>query len=201
MRNSLVQNKNFKLFLSEAITRVISNGVSVKFFNADSVVSHGSTCSGYFDHKRGVIGIAAKDEDIWPEVFIHEYCHFLQWSGTGKRFFEIDYDIDEWLNGKINISDKKAKEIMQLALRCEINCEKKVVRIVKKYHLPISIPNYIKKANWYLLSYRVSFDKRKWSKNIRDCSNLMPNKWLSNYWDIPKKYYNMVEIAGFRRKE
>ena len=79
-------------------------GVSVKFVNTDTVTSNGSVCSGYFDHNKRLIVIATKYPDVWPQVFIHEYCHFLQWSGTGKRFFQNDYDIDDWLNGKIELS-------------------------------------------------------------------------------------------------
>ena len=117
------------------------------------------------------------------EVFLHEYCHFLQWKNK-RQIYEDSYSAykryNSWLSYKRN---KISKDDIRTIQKLEIDCDKLAVQVIKKKKLPINTERYIKYSNCYVLMYNFSYkhrsffnEKRVLDSKILDC---VPNKFLT----------------------
>lgn len=161
--------------------------------------------SGYFsdEHKKYELACALKNPE-YLGILVHEFSHMEQWVEKIPLWSKADYgtDVDDWLEGKnIKYINRKIDRIKYL----ELDCEKRAVKNIKKYKLPINIKKYIQKANSYILFYNYIKESRRWSKPGRApyseinkaLWSLCPDKFMpaSYYKKIPKKIYNkFVEL-------
>lgn len=158
-----------------------------------------SKCSGlfYMDSKDNPIIKVAKGalkEDEWMGVLLHEYCHFLQWRDDSKVWNQFcDYDIT--YSSILNHPQKFKKQLVAL-IELELDCEKRVVRIIKKNNL-FDEKEYIKSANAILYKYAFLYNFNKWpydNRRYRKVIDLSPTKLLKSYkeyLDIPEKIINL----------
>lgn len=146
-------------------------------------------CSGWFDSDSKRLVCSMKRPDS-IEVLVHEYSHMTQWSEKLPLWdiaIESLNKIDMWLNGE-NINDIDSH--LSNARDLELDNEKRSVNIIKKWGLDIDIPNYIKKANAYVLFYNYMRFSRKWSNpnnspyTNKNILNLMSDKFDMNYHSI-----------------
>jgi len=111
--------------------------------------------------------------------------------------------MDKWLNGKeIKFIKNKIDKIKYL----ELDCEKRAVKNIKKYNLPVNIETYIQKANSYILFYNYVKETRQWSKpgnapyalKNKELWSLCPTKFMpdSYYEKIPRKIYKKFIELG-----
>ena len=150
-------------------------------------------CGGYFDHTNKVLAYASK-HPIALAILAHETCHLDQWLENPKKFESYDEIglIDEWLSGK-KVSNKRLDNAIYLAMELELDCEKRTARKIKKYNLPIDLPNYIRRANVYVYFYLWLRKTRRWSKpnnspyQIDEIINSVPSRFLKDYSKLPSK--------------
>lgn len=154
-----MKNSKVKEFIGTAIGNMISDGIKItiipehSFKDPDNVMVAG--CFNFQD-KAFFSCTGRKD---WLEIFVHEYCHYLQWK---NGYFK---NSDEglfwgWLDGE-EVDRDFLLSSAHFCQKCESDNEKKVVKIIKKYDLPIDINLYIKKANAYILFYNLALKFRK----------------------------------------
>lgn len=164
---------------------VLKNTKSVKYTDS-------SRCSGYFDEKSLVVAMNRPDA---LQILVHEYCHLTQWAEQCDLWMECEKNeshdkLDKWLIGE------EVKNIEQAIILCrnlELDNEKRSVKTIKKFDLPIDIDTYIKRANAYVQFYNYLLVSRRWSKpNNAPYKNkrlleVMPAKFNMDYEKLSKK--------------
>lgn len=146
---------------------------SVRFYRSRgrTVRSPGGNCRGWFgedDYKPNqmVLAVATGDSvSKWLPILVHEFCHMHQWlekDPTYTRSDEATGLLWEWLEGKIELSPKKAKHYAVLTLENELDCERRAVKLIKKLNLAINVDKYIKQANAYVYFYHLVAKHRRW---------------------------------------
>lgn len=161
--------------------------------------------SGYFEvfeNEPPKLVIATKRSD-WFFTLLHEYHHMQQWLLERQKWFS-DYkeyeDFLAWLEYKKQLSKKDIKKVFNEIISCELDCENKVVKYIKRNKdLGIDIENYIQRANASLYIYSIVAKHRKWPNNaknspcaVRKIIKIMPNKLQRSYWKIPEGYEELV---------
>ena len=115
---------------------------------------------GWFDANNGKhpeFRVAYKG-DFGKSLFIHEYCHFLQWR-----------DDPEFWKKYSHCKFYKAFKLKYIndSIQLEWDCEKRALNLIKTHSLDIDADLYIKHANIYLQHYHLLADNKSWAmKNI-----------------------------------
>jgi hypothetical protein len=156
-------------------------------------------CYGMFDFnskEQPVLKIAVgnKSNEHWFGILIHEYCHFLQWRDNTKiwkQFEESNFSIDDIIN-----SPKKHKKELLLLMKLEADCERRVIKLIKKYRL-FSVKEYAQEANAVLFKYGFLYTDGYWPKNnkeLPECWTLCPDRILRShlsYLNTPLDLYDI----------
>jgi hypothetical protein len=180
---------NLEKFIKDAILDLVSNGISLE------LTLRNIHCNVFDEGQRLIIQRVRGELKDWGPTFIHEYCHFLQWKkGKYASFLygEAGGDFDYWLKKKVKLGDKELNLIVNRIKRCELDCEKTVVKMIKKHKLEINVEQYTKNANAYIYSYNMIVETKRWYKDsphaTREILDIMPGHFLSRYDRTPKKY-------------
>lgn len=183
-----------------AIEHMSVNGINAKFVAKSRV----NKCSGYFEIPNLIV--ATKRQD-WFEIFIHEYCHFLQYIDeiqSKKTRYEIVSNKEwfvffDWVKGDIEISANRIKILRKKIQLFERDCDKRAVKLMRKHNLQIDIERYIQTANVYHLFYSVIELKRSWSNkkapyHVEELVQMMPKHWLEKkkFEDVPARFVQLI---------
>jgi hypothetical protein len=149
--------------------------------------------SGYFDSLNKILAVSRGNWN-WFGIFLHEYCHFLQWR-DGKGIGDVNSFYDWIQNGAEG--EYTQKDFIK-ARNHELDCEKRVVKLIDKHNLPIDKDEYIQQANFMMLNYNYinSYTKNwewdfkkggRWKMHnemptellkVKDCNEKIPRKYL-----------------------
>lgn len=155
-------------------------------------------CGGYFDDDKMLLVVAGNHKD-WLGILVHEYAHLTQWEenceawrkgGTGLN------NLEHWLAGN---KIRNVKDSVNRARNLEHDNELRSVKLIKKWKLPINLPEYIQKANAYLQFYNYMRYTRRWSRpNNSPYSNenvwrQMPVKFNMNYKTMGDKWLKLYK--------
>ena len=175
--------------------------MSVVFHHAVKVpLDNRGYVSGYFDDYSKKLHVA-RNSPIWLSVLVHEYCHFLQWENdvsVWKKFEKNYKHWETWVDKRKNLSEKQLNKEFLAVRNLELDCEKRAVKIIKKYKLPINVKDYIKNANSYIYFYSYVKKFRTWCKlapyKVQQILDVMPTKFLTNaqYNRVPSQYCDLV---------
>lgn len=188
-------NKKISSYISKAVIDILKQGYQLRFLHKFSV-------AGEVDDKKKILTVCMDGPTFyWFPNFVHEYCHLQQTKEkmfSNKLWQETDRIYTDWTLDKIKLSNKDAAIIGRRQRFMELDCEKRVIREIKKYSLPVDIPTYIQSANVYIYSYTFLVENRVDLYNAvlagdPDFCSLMPTHFLSRYDRIPKRYREMVE--------
>lgn len=169
------------------------------------VTTGGVKVSGYFSTERRVLAVATgKPEEEWFLILAHEFGHLCQLTEKSKYANEpevdgVDYGkfFELWLGGHIELTPKQLKKYVVPTILMEQDCEKRVVKFIKKYNLPIDPGEYMKNANAYVLSYFVMMKTRKWPKTpaykVKAIIQGMPASFDLDYSNPPRKLINLIK--------
>lgn len=194
-------NKRNRQFVRHVKNHLAEYGMSLVIGRGKLVNVGGYRCVGYFDEGKRVIKIAKKSNDFMSTL-VHEYCHFLQCISKSKIFKKSDSAgimIDEWFNGK-DYPEKKLKRAFFLVRAMERDCEKRAVKIIKKFNLEIDSKMYAKKANCYIYSHFLMEKTRKFHSYKKSpyhsplVLKIMPSSMaVLSHRSIPPKIYSILE--------
>jgi hypothetical protein len=188
---------NDKMFVGHAILKCIQKNTKVFFEHKESVdCGDEIKCSGFFDESMLELHVATKksQRDFFP-IFVHEFCHFLQWTEGSKVYKNIsgtqkDRDMWKWLNGD-DIPMERVRKSIKAYQELELDCEKRVIQTIDEFNLSIAKSDYIKQSNIYILFYSLIKKTRKWYKyppyNIPELRELVPDTLITNF-KLPKEY-------------
>lgn len=161
-----IRNKNIQRIIADTVALCSHHNIEFKLIAKTKVqLGRGMFCNGYFwvdeeKNKRQLVVATGKPIKEWLPIFVHESCHLDQWIKNPK-LFSSDVNLDDWLAGKRTKNTDIKKEVAA-SKRLELNCEKRTVKKILKYNLPINVDEYIQKSNLYIHFYNWVYINRKW---------------------------------------
>jgi hypothetical protein len=155
-------------FMGKAIKEMLESGVSVIFNKRKRYSKH--NVSNTFDSWNKVPVLTVQNyNNKWEtnfENFIHEYCHFIQWREKSDIYRDGLINLlllDLYCEGKNpTFTEEQLWAIQEL----ELDCEKRVLELNKKFKLGIDEERYICETNAYIYSYRYSMEMKKFSSKV-----------------------------------
>lgn len=154
--------------------------------------------AGYWSEDDKQLNVAIA-HDEWLTTLAHEYSHFCQWKEnkfTDKKTANAYADYDEWLKGEIELTQKQIDLACKQIQKCELDCEKRTTKLIKKFNLCESVEEYVQKSNSYVLGYEASKKLRKWFKvapsRIDSLVKTMPTKFVKELKPTRKQLNIMV---------
>lgn len=166
----------------------------------ENVNCNGIMCPGFFDDKSLIIKIGGNDPSFLSTL-VHEYCHFLQYLNNIKVYQKSDKAsviVENWLLGK-DYDAQILKRAFFLVRAMERDCEKRAVKIIKQFNLPINIKIYAKQANCYIYTHFLMEETRKYwmykksPYKSRVVMKLMPSTMkVKSHVTIPPKIYSAL---------
>ena len=161
----------------------------------------GYRCEGFFNDGEKMIKIARHSANFL-ETLVHEYCHFLQYINNSKIYSKSDKAIimvDSWFAGK-EFPEDKLKKAFFIIRSMERDCEKRALKLIKKFNLEIDSKMYAKRANCYIYSHFLMEKTRKFYAYKKSpyrsplVLKIMPSSMaVLSHRTIPPKIYSMLE--------
>jgi len=170
-------------FIGRCVEELIQNNISV-FIHAKKRVKD---CGGWFDIDKKEFIVAYKN-DMAFEIFIHEYCHFLQWKEDPEIYecwVEGPTILFDWVEGT-DYPEEELDEALLNTIRLEWDCERRSLDLIKSFGLDVDCKRYAQGSNGYLLFYQYLRLTRKWS-----------TKKSPYHRSIRKKFSNKLEGLEF----
>lgn len=200
--------ERIKFFIGHVITETNKKGISVHLENTNWIESNASRCSGYFCDEDKCLKVAVrKSRKRWLSVFIHEYCHFLQWKNHSKVWnakknrmdtYQAAILLDDFLDNGKKLSKDKLQTCLTLCRDIEEECERMAVDIIDVFDIPLNKEEYIQKANAYLYFWTTLPKTQKWfSKkapyDVPEIRKLLPKTFPKSFDKLPKGFLTLVE--------
>lgn len=152
------------------------NGVKIKIKNTRNVrePAGNTLCCGYFlestNEKTIVVARGGRPLHEWLGFLVHEYCHMLQWiekcpayTNTFLRDGEdATYKLSLLENGQADYNKRLRRVYTKKAIACELDCERRAVKTIKKFALPINVEQYKRGAAVTLYKYWMLCKTGKW---------------------------------------
>ena len=190
-----------KAFIKDVRKKCREIGVKLIFAKGEAVKTPaGFVCAGYFDDNIKTISVA-KGNSLWLGVLAHEFAHCLQWQENSiewQKDQECGNEVMEaWLNGK---EVKNLRKAINNIIALELDCEKRALKLIAKYDLPVNTPTYIQRANECILYYRWAQLVRKWDENPGvTIWQHMPQRFmsLSYYRKLSPKMEQIFAESGY----
>ena len=154
--------------------------------------------------KVAAIACGRKIEDWFP-TFIHEYCHFRQHKDRLPIYMNSDDSFNNIWNS-LEGEDKMKRGSIDVIQKVELDCEKRVVEIIKEYDLPFSVDQYIREANVHVLMYNEVYRYKKWFEIspfiFEEIYSTVPDSFQAEKWykKSPEKYKEISSIC-FNEKD
>jgi hypothetical protein len=193
-------NRNHQ-FVSFVKKHLAEYGMKLIIGRGNKVNVGGYRCEGYFDDSKKIIKIAGNSLNFL-ETLVHEYCHFLQYINKSKIYQKSNnasYIVDDWFRGQ-EYSPEKIKRAFFLVRAMERDCEKRAVKVIKKFNLKIDSKLYAKRAHCYIYSHFMMEKTRKFYSYKKSpyrspiVLKIMPsNMAVSSHKRIPPKIYSVLE--------
>lgn len=153
---------NAQKFIKDLRHKCKKYSIKLKMYNTSSVpLGRGKMKSiGYFDGECLVI---SKNHPAFLEILVHESCHMDQWLENCGVWVKDEFTInlDDWLLGKEE-DITLVKNAISSSRNLELDCEKRTIKKIKKWNLPIDTKLYIQRANTYVQYYNYLLETREW---------------------------------------
>ncbi len=164
-------NNTWYRLISDCIIELCKYDVKIIFSNHNHIITpnEGARVNGYWndaDEKHLTLACAiGKPIEIWGPIFAHEFCHFLQWKDKEKIWHDYasmsEKELFDIFHNK-PISKERLEFCLNVSRDIELDCEKRTVKLFKKYKIPVDISDYIKGANVYIHFYNHIKQYRHW---------------------------------------
>ena len=193
-------SKNVRAFINHVKGHCKEVGIKCDIRPVKYLVLSGNIrCNGYFCEETMRLVVSGKNKD-WLGVLAHEYAHLTQWQDKKTNIWKTGStgvtQLDDWLGGKKIRSIKKA---IEWSRDLELDNEKRTVKLIKKWKLPIDLNDYIKKANAYIHFYSYLRYSKKWSApgkapySNKAIWEAMPSNFRMNYKKMSDKYLKLYK--------
>ena len=156
------------------------------------------SCGGYFNDDPPELAVATRIlyTDFLSSL-VHEYCHMIQWAEKSPYFIHgyrgLDsWDIMErWIDGE-DFKKTTVKKCIDNVRDCELVCERRAVKILKEFKIPINTETYCQRAGAYIYFHNFIKLSRRWEyksvpTHVDGIVNAMPPNLDGDYSSTPRK--------------
>lgn len=186
--------KNDIMFIAYVMLECEKLGVKVNLRPCRYVkMTKSVRCSGYFDSENKQLVVAMNRPGALG-ILVHEYCHVTQWVDDIDLWHNASSTkFDEWLGGK---RIHNVHKYIGYTRDLELDNEKRVVRMIRKWKLSVDVDKYIKGANAYIHFYNWMGYTRRWSKPTnspytnKHILSSMSTRFNMQYEHMSEKVYN-----------
>lgn len=192
--------KGYNQFVKFVRDHLNEYGGNLVIGRGENVNCNGIMCPGFFDDRKILIKVAGNGEGFLSTL-VHEYCHFLQYINDISIYRKSDQAsaiVENWLLGK-NYDPHTLKRAFFLVRAMERDCEKRSVKLIKEFNLPINVKTYAKQANCYIYTHFLMEETRKYwmykksPYKSRVVMKLMPSTMkVKSHVTIPPKIYSAL---------
>lgn len=198
--------KNVENYLIDTFDKADLHDVTVNLSSNRTVEEGGVECNGFFEaddedeNDEPTLAVAiGQPFERWFPVFVHEACHMDQWieqhhtwnASHSKLIDSLDL-LSLWFEHKIELTHEQFMKWVKVSRDCELDCERRAVKIIKKYNLPLDPIQYTKRANSYIFFYTLMWYTRNWyipnkePYNVPEFVDIMPEHFDNDYDNVPE---------------
>jgi len=172
------ENKNVKRFIKRSLKNLNKYNGKIKFSGSSYYEFDTKTI-----HIQNITTMPFKD---WLELFVHEYCHFLQQTKQSECYKKMIREnlSPVYVHTKLK-NQKNLKSRFSFTRELEIECEKMTLDLIRKNKLPIDVKTFTKKANAYICYYHAVEKNKKWKNKL----SIYNNRILKNMPSYLRKSY------------
>jgi hypothetical protein len=185
-------------FILKCTKQLLEHGFAVMLHRKTDINGYGGWLSTDDNEKELVVAL---DHHMGFEIFIHEYCHFLQWKYDRQLWDKsmLTYDVlFDWINfpslkycadiKDCTFTNEQLDQSLHDILEIEHDCEKRVLKLVANNPIEnFDTDKYIRAVNAYLWSYHTNKELRKRPKNPIYSERLLEN--MPNVFQKELSYY------------
>lgn len=186
-------------FIGQCIQHMTNSGITIKFINGKPLKEGKFVYSGYFDGYNKVFCVDVNEPlEYWIKVFVHEYCHFLQYlDGLINEDYYATSIFSDWVAGDARVTKRVLNKHCKLIQFIELDAERRALRLIKKHKLPINTSEYTQEANYSVLLFTMTKKYRKWftsrSYQARDVIVAsMPKRLITSFSKMPDGFEDLV---------
>jgi len=162
-------SKTHKIFLQYVKSECRRYNIKLILTEDDCFKVNGQSFGGYFAHTIPEMGITQLNDDFaFTSTLVHEFSHMEQWIDDDPTFtqhlrggYESSTIMDNWLSGT-EYEYNTIKTAINVIRDCELNCERRAIKNIKKFKLNFDEENYSQSANAYILFYNYIMTTRQW---------------------------------------
>lgn len=176
-------------FIVKVVRELLSHNFSVLLHHKTNIDGYG----GWFGNDEGEEEfVVAMKHPMSFEIFIHEYCHFLQWK-YDREFWENstqNYDVlFDWIKDPTaQTSPEDLNQSLITILSLEHDCEKRVLKLVQNNPIEnFDTDKYQRAVNAYLWSYHLNLELRRRPVHPIYSDRVLP--YMSNIFVNDLGYY------------
>lgn len=205
---SLFVENSVSNFLEHVERTCKERGVRLRLAKTCHVkISQSEFSNGYFSAQPSELAVAVKKPlSQWLPILVHESCHLDQWVDKSPFWIGGVGALSELvgsLNDENPINRSYAPIWAKLARELELDCEKRVIKKIEEWKLPINPAGYMRRANAYIWFYTMIPELLSWYKPgkepYRDARilELCPDHFVKNYDCVPnalhKEYCRLMQ--------
>jgi hypothetical protein len=204
------ENKNVERFIDHVRSVALQHGVKIKIKKTKHVrePAGNTLCCGYFlessSEKTIVVARGRRPLSEWLGFLVHEYCHMLQWiercpayTNTFLRDGEdATYKLSLFESGQANYNKRLRRVYTKKTIACELDCERRAVKVIRKFELPINVEQYKRGAAIILYKYWLLCNTGRWVgeslENRRSVMKAIKPSLRGRFNGVPKKIKTLL---------
>lgn len=200
---------NVKKFVAYVCEEAAKANIKVVLSDSSYIIAdHSIRVAGYFDEENSLLATATgKPTKEWVPILAHEFSHLRQWQAQCQAWINSTTPsgadttdlLFAWVRGKIELTGKTLDKYTKASRTLELDCERRTVKLIEQFDLPVDIPTYIQSANAYVYFYNYVKLRRRWNKTgkasytIPQIISEMPKTLYNHYDRLPKKYIKLYD--------
>jgi hypothetical protein len=198
----------FKPFMASVKRQCKTYGIELMLSPSRDVVltdDLSQNCHGYFcDRDKALVVACGRPFKEWSRILVHEFCHMEQWKTDNRwdKWTDACLKTWDWIGGDAMMNKTQLTKVLDGMVELEKDCEMRAVEKIKKWGLPISISDYIKRANVYLYSYYMLPQIKRFPTGVHSDPVLIemaPNKFKKSYRKVPKDMADYI-VKNYAKK-
>jgi hypothetical protein len=173
----MLSSRSAKRFLKHVRQTCKKHGVSFKIGRGKLIRMrpYGFMVAGYFDEDEKVL-VCSKgtSQESFLSILVHEFAHLLQWIENEKtyclcghvKYGNVQNAICMWISNELTIKDSLVRSYTKKMIACELNAERRAVKLIKQFNLPINLDEYSSSASAGLFTHLMTAKTKQWDFKI-----------------------------------
>lgn len=182
---------------------ILSTDPQVSYDGSDLKVN------GYFSiEPHPILSVATgKPHQEWVPTLIHEFSHSQQWLENHPAWSDCYIDgidagslCENWLAHEVEYTFEEITKIHDKLKYLELDCERRALKFIKQFNVPLDLVEYAQKAGSYVMFYNIMSYTRKWYTigqepyNIKEIWQSMPTTLRGRYNKVTQKHLDVYSI-------